>query len=187
MDVLHSLRALSPTRPLHYVEAIRVAELQADRLLGLQGVEGPPVRESVITDLPRFQVARVMLVDRASGASKWSKGQWVIVVNAAHPPARQRFSIAHEFKHCVDAPLDGYLYCADPRINPKEQAEQAANFFAGCLLMPRRWVNAAWVSGVRDVHRLAVRFDVSEQAMAVRLNQIGLLETPNRTRHRVAA
>ncbi len=54
-NVLTSLRDLVPIRPLTIVEALRIAELQATKLLELQGVTEPPVPEEIITELPRVQ------------------------------------------------------------------------------------------------------------------------------------
>lgn len=57
---LASLRRLVPRRPLEHHEALRIAELQANRLLAASGFVGPPVPEAVITALPRLQVLRAM-------------------------------------------------------------------------------------------------------------------------------
>jgi Zn-dependent peptidase ImmA (M78 family) len=54
--------------------------------------------------------------------------------------------------------------------------EQLCDFFAACLLMPRPWVKAMWASGVQDVVALAGHFEVSPQAMQVRLFQLGLMD-----------
>ena len=50
------LRTLCPHRPLAPFEAARVAELQANRLLDLQGIAEPPVPEQLIEYLPRIRV-----------------------------------------------------------------------------------------------------------------------------------
>jgi Zn-dependent peptidase ImmA (M78 family) len=85
---------------------------------------------------------------------------------------RQRFSLAHEFKHILDHPLVTVLY------NKEDEcvAEQACDYFAACLLMPRRWLRQAWTSGIRDANTLARRFGVSPQAVKIRLLQIGLIQ-----------
>ena len=53
-SVLGSLRALLPNRRLSLTEALRIAELQADRLLRLRGIDDPAVPVEVVTDLPRI-------------------------------------------------------------------------------------------------------------------------------------
>src|SRR5580704_13272227 len=102
-NVIRELRDLVPLRALSVAESMRVADLQAGRLLALLGIEEGPVPESAITELPRIQVER-MTPSPVSGAAQWSRGRWLIVVNGAEPWGRQRFSLAHEFKHVLDSP-----------------------------------------------------------------------------------
>jgi Zn-dependent peptidase ImmA (M78 family) len=44
------------------------------------------------------------------------------------------------------------------------------------LLMPRPWLKRAYAHGIQRLPELAARFGVSQLAMQVRLNQIGLTE-----------
>jgi len=69
--IMTALRDLVPIRPLSLIEALRIAELQSQRLLNLTGTEIPPLPESLITDLPRMQVERIDLGD-LSGAAQWA-------------------------------------------------------------------------------------------------------------------
>ncbi len=90
----------------------------------------------------------------------------------------QRFSLAHELKHILDNPFVTIIY---PRSDEcTELAEQACDYFAACLLMPKRWLRQAWADGVRDVRVLARRFGVTQQAVNVRLLQIGLIDSTSR-------
>ena len=173
--VVRSLRDLVPIRPLTSIEAMRVAELQATRLLELAGVTQPPVSEQIIAGLPRIQVER-MTPAPVSGATQWSQGRWLIVLNGSEPVVRQRFSLAHEFKHVLDNPFISVLYPDQALLSRRERAEQICDYFAACLLMPRPWVKRAWVKGRQEVPALAGRFHVSRLAMQVRLTQIGLVE-----------
>jgi Zn-dependent peptidase ImmA (M78 family) len=111
---------------------------------------------------------------KAQAAVQWSNGRWLILLNAAEPRGRQRFSLAHELKHILDHPFVTILY---PRRDVStELAEQVCDYFAACLLMPRRWLRQAWAEGMRDVPGLARRFGVTRQAVKVRLLQVGLIE-----------
>lgn len=138
--------------------------------------------ESAITEQPRIQVERLALPSGMAGFSQWAKGRWLIVLNASEPAVRQRFSMAHEYKHVLDSPFIGVLYPAQSGQSADERAEQICDHFAACLLMPRAWVKRAWVEGVQDTKRLAYRFDVSPQAMETRLRLMGLTER-QRGRH----
>lgn len=168
------LRALCPHRPLAPFEAARVAELQANRLLDLQGVAEPPVPEQLIEYLPRV---RVVWRDDApvSGHVEWTGGSWLIALSGTEPWVRQRFTMAHELKHALDAPLAATLYPQRRFLTPHQQRERAANHFAACLLMPRAWVKRAYYEGgIHDARTLARRFRVSAPAMRIRLDVLGI-------------
>jgi Zn-dependent peptidase ImmA (M78 family) len=101
----------------------------------------------------------------------------VIALNRSEPAVRQRFSLAHEFKHVIDAPFGETLYPAWRGLSAEDRAEHAANHFATCLLMPKAWVRRAYFNqGEHVLPRLAARFDVSQGAMRYRLESLGILE-----------
>jgi Zn-dependent peptidase ImmA (M78 family) len=116
----------------------------------------------------------------ASGATQWSQGRWLILLNGADPAGRQRFSLAHEFKHVLDHPFIGELYPATRSMSSRERAEQVCDYFAACLLMPRLWLKRSWTTGTQDLRPLAHQFEVSRTAMRVRLLQIGLTQPAER-------
>jgi Zn-dependent peptidase ImmA (M78 family) len=171
--IIGTLRDLMPIRPLTFTESLRLAELQASKFLALSGVEADALPEIAISGLPRLQVER-MSPAPVSGATQWSRGRWLIVLNGSEPRARQRFSLAHEFKHILDNPFIDILYPATSSMTSSERAEQVCDYFAGCLLMPRLKVKRAWRSGEQSSRGLARHFDVSQAAMTFRLRQIGL-------------
>lgn len=177
--VITKLRDMVPLRPLRYLEALRLAEMQAERFLELIGLTEPSVPERVITELPRLLVTRLSPFP-SSGASQWSNGRWLVVINAAEPATRQRFSLAHELKHIIDHRFVRLMYLYFPETERHDMTEQICDYFAGCLLMPRPWVKRAYDSGTQDLPRLAQVFGVSQAAMAVRLSQIGLGEPTRR-------
>jgi Zn-dependent peptidase ImmA (M78 family) len=176
MSLLYELRRLAPARPLTAIEAYSVAERQATLLLQLSNVTEAPVPSQVVSGLPFIKVA-VRMPMASSGASKWIKPRWVVLLNGLEPPARQRFSLAHELKHVIDHKTSNGLWRPWAE-NPiaRRRIEQLCDYFAGCLLMPRPWVKAAYCGGTQDVVELAKRFQVSPQAMQVRLLQLGLIE-----------
>lgn len=177
--VVADLRDFVPIRPLTRAEAFRIAELQAVRFLRAVGVTDGPVPERVITELPRVQVQRFSPLP-VSGATQWSNGRWLILLNGSEPLVRQRFSLAHEFKHILDHRFINALYHAVPEPERAEFIEQVCDYFAGCVLMPRTWMKNAWAGGVQRPADLAARFGVSQAAVNVRLSQIGLGERPPR-------
>jgi Zn-dependent peptidase ImmA (M78 family) len=179
--VVQQVRDLMPLRALTLVERYGVAERQALRLLQLSGITQPPVPEQIITQLPRIQVERITLLDTATaGVTEWAHGRWLIMINAGGVKGRQRFSLAHEFKHVLDSPFLGLIYPATDVLSSKQQAEPICDHFASCLLMPRAWVKRRFGQGQQNSRNLAAEFDVSLQAMQFRLVQLGLIQPARR-------
>jgi hypothetical protein len=173
-SVLATLRALVPPRRLTYTESLRIAELQANRLLEIFRIDGPRVPSELVTKLPRLEVR--MEVDLpASGSTHWERGRWIITLNASEPIVRQRFSLMHEFKHILDHTTRQYLY-GDVANDDQAaaRAERAADQFAGFLLMPKRWIKREWFNNGQRLSIAAQRFDVSPRALAVRLWLLGM-------------
>jgi len=173
-SVLASLRSLVPQRTLRMSEALRIAELQAARFRKLTDSIAPAIGESVIAGLPRIRIERRDLP--TSGMSYWNGECWVIALNAHEPLARQRFTLMHEYKHIIDHGATERLYRPSQTRTASEQAEQAADYFAGCVLMPKTLVKQAWGSGTQTLTALGALFQVSPRAVEVRLAQIGLTE-----------
>jgi IrrE N-terminal-like domain len=177
--VVATLRDFVPIRPLTREEALRIAELQAHRFHELEGLSAPPFPESLIAGLPRVQIERLSPIP-VSGSAHWASNRWLIVLNGAEPTVRQRFSLAHEFKHILDHRFVDVLYSG---VGPEDRSrwiEQTCDFFAACLLMPRAWVKRSYTTGSQRLPQLALRFAVSQAAMQVRLTQIGLVDRPDR-------
>jgi hypothetical protein len=176
---LATLRDLVPIRPLTHGEALRIAELQATRFLELCEISGPPVPESIITHLPKIEVRR-MSPWMVSGCTDWTKSTWLIVIRGSEPAVRQRFTVAHEFKHILDHRFVHVLYPATPGMSAHQRSEMICDYFAGCLLVPKLWLKQAWFSSSQDIGSLARRFGDSQAAMKTRLLQCGLIQFEDR-------
>ncbi len=176
-SVLASLRSLVPERPLQFNEALRLAELQAVTLRRLCDMTEGPVSDDLITDLPRIRVVYRRLP--TSGMSYWDGQEWVIAINSSEPLTRQRFTLLHEFKHVVDHGRTDRLY-GTAKATADLRAEQACDYFAGCVLMPKQLMKRAWGNGIQQPEALAEHFDVSPRAAEVRLAQLGLSDPVDR-------
>jgi predicted transcriptional regulator len=179
-STLKTLRSLMPARRLTFQEALERAELQANRLLELHGLTTPVVPTELVTELPRIRLVHSYDLP-VSGSAHWDGTTWVLTVNASEFELRQRFSIMHEFKHVLDHPFR-QLITAERGLSAEDKAERLADYFAACVLMPRRWVKTAWCSETQSIEALADRFQVSPKAMAYRLSQLGLTEDSRRCR-----
>lgn len=178
-SVLKSLRLLIPQRSCEAHEHLRIAEAQACRLVEQMHridptCDGISLRH--IDGLPRLRVVHDQLP--VSGLSYWNGREWIIALNHADSLARQRFTLLHEFKHVVDHGATSNLYqdatSRGRTTTAHQHAEQAADYFAGCALVPKRDLKRAWGNRIQRVADLADHFGVSEAAIEVRLKQTGL-------------
>jgi hypothetical protein len=176
---LATLRDLVPNRPLRHVESLRIAEFQAERLLKINGITEGPVPASIITEIPKIKLKR-MSPFPVSGCTDWAKGTWVIVINGSEPIVRQRFTLAHEFKHILDYRYIDIAYPTTPVLSHRQRTEVVCDFFAGCLLVPGPWLKKAWGDGMQKLPDLARTFGASQGAIQTRLLQTGLIDRPQR-------
>ena len=105
-----------------------------------------------------------------------------VLINRKHPEERRRVSMLHEYGHgIVDRHKPGIDYLIRPGRRPAN--ERFADAFAAALLMPATSVRRAFLDvvsstndfRVADLCRLAHTFFVSVEAMALRLERLGLL------------
>ena len=144
------------------------------------GVSTPQIEmEAVLEDLEvplyrrKFPDALSALVVDAG------EDRYAIAVNSGHHPHRRRFSIAHELGHAVlRHECDYYLdYWGEDAWEPPGYRyfdEREANQFAAALLMDDRALRRDIANGMRDVHTLAKRYEVSEGAMNFRLINLNI-------------
>jgi Zn-dependent peptidase ImmA (M78 family) len=180
-STLAILRNQIPPRPLTPGEARQVLERQATRLLRLTETLGPPVPvEAITAAIPRVVVKRAADLP-TSGRAQWNGQAWVILVSSTEAKVRQRFSLAHELLHIIWHPLSARALQDTPKMLAADRIEQACEYFAACLLMPRLWMKRAYFDqGMQDVPSLARLFGVSWVAMRVRLEQLGFVAAAER-------
>lgn len=131
----------------------------------------PPVNVEDIAARMQIGVARVQ-AKGWSGAVRTDEGSASIWIHENEAPHRQRFTIAHEIGHLMLHPdEDGRVFFRDTSFFGNAR-EVEANRFAADLLMPKHLVNAAMSALGAEVSRLAKVFQVSDEAMAIRLKEI---------------
>lgn len=164
-------------------EKLTVASAQAakdaDRILDSVWGGWIPVDPVRIARGLGIRVVDAPLDSNVSGALVKEQGQDpTIMLNAADSPNRKRFSCAHEIGHFVrrrEQPekYEYVDYRAGLASTGSDPEEVYANQFAACLLMPEAEVRAAHRQGLDDLD-MAIRFDVSREAMQFRLRNLGL-------------
>lgn len=189
MSLIKELRSLIPHRPLTAAEALWLAEHQAIKMRELTGYTDEPfIARDAIAHQRKISVVYDPDLPQ-SGSSHWTGKLWQITINASEPFTRQRYTMCHELKHILDAPFDEYCYPSHPKQSAQQFAETVCDVFAANLLMPKRMVVSAYTSG-GDLQRpaeLAKLFGVSQKAMEVRLQDLGLLARKYRCATPIAA
>lgn len=163
-------------------------ERRAKDVLREQGLLSIPVDPVVLAKHLGMAVHNAKFSDDNLVGMIAKKGDNVtLLVNATDPPFRKRFTIAHELgHHFLHLLEDGEFVDGEanlfrsPRIDqkqmtPAQRREIQANMFAAALLMPEEELRAEY-RRAKPLKQIARRFNVSEEAMGIRLNQLGLLD-----------
>ena len=163
------------------------SERRATRLLRDHGVVEPPVDVEPLAEALGMSVTYERLDNDVSGLMLFENGAARVAINETHHRNRQRFTLAHEIGHLLLHAKDDRVF-VDRRFFRNQWASKGelreeieANAFAASLLMPRSFVERYVESGSGitdvDVFRLATRFEVSEQAMTLRLVKLNYIES----------
>lgn len=171
-SLIASLRALVPGWDMAPAQVEKYAEYQAVTLVRMAGVTAPPVPTFIVETIPTVTV-EVAAELPVHGSLFWLVDHWVISVAAEDPPARQRHTIFHEFKHILDHPTYEGVYGRPEGGVDESWAEAIADHFSLCVLAPEAWVRDAWHAGLQDAASLSRHFEVTENAMRLRLWRLG--------------
>ncbi len=169
--------------------ALSNIEKQAAKILKKTGIDAAPVPVHLVAQRLGLLVESAPLGDEVSGLLVVDGDMGVIGYNATHPSVRQRFTIAHEVGHYILHRADTTLFIderyfsafRDQRSSSgADPKEREANAFAASLLMPTHLVRREIEHQRFDLadedalSSLAATFQVSVQAMAFRLSNLGL-------------
>jgi len=85
----------------------------------------------------------------------------------------KRFTLFHEafhiLAHCRTTPVFRKRGSIRGSFN-----ELLADYFANCLLMPRKWIRETWAE-VKDLDRIAEIYDAPKAGVCLRLRHLGLV------------
>jgi Zn-dependent peptidase ImmA (M78 family) len=170
------------------------ARRRAEQLLADLKVSAIPIDVRLVAKALDMKIVEAPIGPGVSGMLVTNDTAALVCVNKKDGKARQRFSIAHEIAHHylkhqfepgehVHVDRGNFISWRGPRAaEGVDVKEIEANQFAAALLMPSKAVRAAVKTTcsngpVLDWHvaALARRFDVSEQAMTIRLTHLKLL------------
>jgi transcriptional regulator with XRE-family HTH domain len=177
-DLLERFEDLEPLDPVPGFPSANPVEVAgAARRAGEQ--KEPPVRIEPVMAACNVRYSVEPLPEALSGLVVFVKETPVVAVRAGDPPRRRRFSAAHGLGHVLLAHHDTFhvdLSRADG-VPPDYdwRHERAANEFAAALLMPAALLQADIQCALNPTAaRLAERYDISEQAMSIRLSALGV-------------
>ena len=160
----------------------------AKELLHKSAIKAPPVPIDKIAKKEGVEVRYAAFEEDVSGLIYHEKNDVVIGVNAYHPKARQRFTIAHELGHYLlehesDLLVDTNVLFRDSDSKLGVFAiERDANEFAAEILMPQEMIKKELLKNPIDIEdsdalaELANKFGVSTQALTYRLVNLELFK-----------
>lgn len=170
-------------------------DMQASELLDRFSLRKYPVDVNLLAKMLNIKIAVGDMDGAVSGFLRKDGNITVIGVNSRHSIKRQRFTVGHEIGHCilhldekspifVDKSSTSAFFARDREsawgIHSKEIE---ANSFAASLLMPEDLIRECLAkylprfSSIEDIAwRMAKDFNVSEQAMTLRLVKLGIFE-----------
>lgn len=167
---------------------------RAEELLNRFGVKKAPVDVERLAERLGLEVAKESAADSISGfiLRDPRRRKVLIGVNANHHENRQRFTIAHECGHFllhegerlhVDNARGYQIRLRSPESSAGTKIdEMEANLFAAELLMPVRFLDddlakiiPASLGDDETIKKLANKYQVSPQAMTLRLSYLGYI------------
>jgi len=155
-------------------EAIR---REAQRLLDAAGVTRAPVSLRDVVSYLNLSLVERRREPFGSEAALVPVGDGhAIELRGRSGERRLRFTIAHEIGHFLLHREQAVAERGGATNQASARREREADEFAAELLMPDDLVRQAVLEDGADVRRLADRFDVSTQAMSLRLRHLGLAE-----------
>ena len=139
-----------------------------------------------IANIVRQQNYNVFIDDLDSNISGYvDHDNKEVVLNKNETPERRRFTLAHELGHIILNANDNSIQHRDNIMNSQldiyanDNNEVEANYFAGCILMPRNVFIREFnnIKGNIDykIQQLASYFGVSKLAINVRANVLNLI------------
>lgn len=147
------------------------------RLLIDANIQELPVKVTPLSRQLGIQVKLFRPEDGNDGKCFMLDGQPVILVSDQVPPARQRFTAAHELGHILLGHVGKYQLVnrePDPKDNP---IEQAANVFASRLLAP---ACVLWGCGAKTPEEIMRLCGISLQAARFRAERLEELHRRSR-------
>ena len=166
----------------------RKVEPKANELLKRFQIDSAPINVFKIAENLGIKVNFDNLDSDTSGVMLHKKNKTSVAINSSHHINRQRFTLAHEIGHYLlhlsdhedeKIFIDKRFFRNSESSKGSTKLEIEANAFAASLLMPKKLIKESIQNPVisdMDIFRLAHQYEVSEQAMTLRLVKLEIIE-----------
>jgi len=175
LDSFHGLFEHNFPRKWKPGRIFQLVETLAKKYIKKAELSQPPVLTELVEHFnisPGIEIRSLPL--KAYHGAVWQlEDGWIIHLNSEDKPDRQRVTLFHEIfhilAHCRATPVFRKRGVKGGLFN-----EFLADYFAGCVLMPKEWVKEKWAE-VNDLKRMAGIFQVTEVSVCIRLKAMGLV------------
>ena len=148
-------------------------------ILKMANVASAPVDVKKIAELLGFQVIPFSFPDKRRGVTHIEDDVMAIGVNSRHSAVMQRYTIAHELGHylCGHQMYEKTFVDDETKYYDHHfQQEKEADAFAAELLMPKEFLERDLAKYGLDIPKLKELYQVSKQALWIRLTSLRLAE-----------
>jgi Zn-dependent peptidase ImmA (M78 family) len=165
-------------------------EQRAEKLLIESNTYSAPVQVIECAKFLGIIIKNIELDEDVSGFLLLKDDSTALIgINKSNPINRRRFTLAHEIAHYILHAKDSKLFVdKDEKVLYRDSnsstgelgKEREANAFAAALLMPekllRKEIENQKEEKEKFISNLAKKFQVSEQAITIRLTNLGLID-----------
>lgn len=150
-------------------------ESLANKYIEQSAITQPPVPTRIIDifGIERPVDIRPVPLKAYQGAVWNTSDGWVIHLDKQSPPGNQRITLFHEIFHIIAHTKSTPVF-RKRGIEEGSFNELLADYFAGCILIPQKWVAEKWAE-TSDLEQMAEIFQVPKLPMWFRLKTMRLL------------
>ena len=152
---------------------------KAQSILKMAHITQAPVEIETVAEALGFKVVPFAFPNQRKGMVVIEQDIKAIGVNETHPKSLQRYTVAHELGHYLNghSHFENQLIEDETRFHDHHfQQEREADLFAAELLMPKDFLEKDLAEMGLDIPKLLEKYQVSEQALWIRLTSLNLAE-----------
>lgn len=153
----------------------QIIEKLAWKYISTGEINNPPIPYQLIhlLDTENHIVIREVPLKSLYSAIWYESDSWVIQLKNSAPDSVKRYSLFHEGFHIL-AHTNTKPIFKKRGIDKGAFNELLAGYFAGCILMPKKWLIEKWEQ-LKDIDSMATIFGVTRSSIYIRLRQFGLI------------